>query len=98
MFKLKRVEHFLIISHILEQRTHPSLERLPYQVSIAHVSKYPENDNAGLEPVHSSLRDAEGWREEGWTDAAREIGRKEGRREQIEHRWSDFVQTHADSN
>lgn len=37
------------------KRTHPSLERLPDWVSIAHVSKYPENDNAGLEPVHSSL-------------------------------------------
>ncbi|TNN40918.1 hypothetical protein EYF80_048910 [Liparis tanakae] len=39
--------------------THPSLERLPDGVSVAHVSQYPEDDNAGLEPVHSSLREME---------------------------------------
>lgn len=39
-----------------ENQTHPSFERFPVGVSIAHVSKYPENDNTGLESVHSSLR------------------------------------------
>lgn len=46
----------------LQPVTHPSLERLPGAVSIAHVSKYPENNNAGLEPIHSSLGEyLEGW-------------------------------------
>lgn len=47
--------HVIIFFFFAARRTHPSLERLPDWVSIAHVSKYPENDNAGLEPVHSSL-------------------------------------------
>lgn len=38
-----------------QPKTYPSLEWFPGEVSIAHVSKYPENDNAGLEPIHSSL-------------------------------------------
>lgn len=62
-------------------------------MSIAHVSKYPENDNAGLEPVHSSLGEKEGWRREKWErrrDARRKIKQKEGGREQIERRRSGF--------
>lgn len=62
VLKFKRAEQ------VITANTHPSLERFPDGVSIAHVSKYPENDNAGLEPVHSSLRateEMEGGGEEG---------------------------------
>lgn len=58
--------------------THPSLERFPDGVSIAHVSEYPENDNAGLEPVHSSLREIEGRKGKRWRDPRRKIKQKEG--------------------
>lgn len=50
-------------------------------MSIAHVSKYPENDNAGLEPVHSSLGETDGWigwREEGKTEGVARLKQREG--------------------
>lgn len=55
--------------------THPSLQRLPHRMSIAHVSEYPENDNARLEPVHSSLRGTERDRQT-WTK--RKVKHSEG--------------------
>lgn len=63
----------------LQHKTHPSLERFPDGVSIAHVSKYPENDYAGLEPVHSSLGEIAGWmgeKTERQKDARRKIKQK----------------------
>lgn len=44
-------------------------------MSIAHVSKYPENDNAGLEAVHSSLG---GFQRDARRKVAHEEERKEG--------------------
>ena len=39
------------------EETHPSLERFPDRVSIAHVSENPEDYDTRLEPIHSGLRD-----------------------------------------
>lgn len=63
-------------------------------MSIAHVSKYPENDNAGLEPIHSSLGDIRGVErgEDGKTEGCKTEGRlhmkREEGRKQIECRRS----------
>lgn len=69
-------------------------------MSIAHVSKYPENDHAGLEPIHSSLGEKEGQRKERGKDGRRQDGRlnKEGRREKIERRTVVFVPTCTDNS
>lgn len=91
---------------IYRKNTHPSLERFPHRVSIAHVSKYPENDNAGLEPIHSSLGDIRGV-SEGGVDEGEERCKKrdqtrrarEGRKEnKLSAGGVELVQTHRDDN
>lgn len=94
---------------IHRKNTHPSLERFPHGVSIAHVSKYPENDNAGLEPIHSSLGDIRGVSEGGVDEWGRGGGgcekrdqtrrAREGRKEnKFSAGGVEFVQTHRDDN
>lgn len=91
---------------IYRKNTHPSLERFPHRVSIAHVSKYPENDNAGLEPIHSSLGDIRGVSEGGVDEGEgrckkrdRTRRAREGRKEsKLSAGGVEFVQTHKDDN